>query len=160
MRTLLVVLAATTLACAAAAQERRSREGAAAEPARASGPVTLPSIPYDAGRPLAGVWEGVFTPRRGESVPFAVVIEYLNGSYQVYHLVNNMPNAITALSARVSGDSITWESRNSGGGFLVYTAGLNGRNALNGIMTFREFEPLPEHRASPPTFTLRRRGAR
>jgi hypothetical protein len=159
MRAVLFAFTTTFIVSNVHAQERRAAPGGA-EPLRAStAPVALPDIPYDAAHPMAGVWQGQFRPGPGESVPFTVVVEFLNGSYQVYSMINNGNNAISGQRIAVSGDTLRFENNNSGGGFLVYTGRMTGRNALSGVMTFREFEPLDEHRRNPPTFTLRRRGA-
>ena len=151
---------ASAVAAGNAQERRRAPDGAAPQPAAASAPITLPSIPYDRDRPLVGVWEGTFNPGPGESARFVVVVEYLNGGYQVYSLMHDLTHAMPALQASVRGDTLVWENRNSGGGFLVYTGRLSGRNALSGVLTFRDFEPLAEHRANPPTFSLRRRASR
>lgn len=159
MRSVLFIASTLFVVSNVQAQERRQAAGGAPPPTQTAAPVTLPNIAYDASRPLVGVWQGTFSPGPGESVPFTVVVEHLNGSYQVYSLINNGNNAIHGQRVTVSGDTLRFETNNSGGGFLVYTGRVTGRNALSGVMSFREFEPLPEHRRNPPTFTLRRRSA-
>ena len=154
-----VAVAAVLLVLAgpALAQQRRSAPpGAEGDRARPAQPAVLPDVAPDAARPFVGVWQGEFRPGDGESVPMALVVEFLNGQYHSYAFINNN-GPIPPLQVAVQGDTLRWETRNSGGGFLVYTGRLEGRTTVQGTLTFRDlpFEPRPGR----PTFVLRRRTA-
>jgi len=158
-RYLLLMCVLLGMATSLPAQQRRQSTATApgAAGTQPPAPVTLPDISYDPARPFVGVWQGTFNPASGESVPFVVVIEYVNGGYHGYSLMNNQPHPIEHLTDSLAGNAYVWEWRNSGGGFVVHTGRLSNRNrALTGQLSFRDlpFDPGP---GPLPTFTLRRR---
>lgn len=141
-----------------AAQQRR-RQGGDGLADRPSAPITIPEIPRDSARPLIGVWVGEFRPGipGAEPAPYTVVIEFLNGGYSGYTFVG--PSMVRPAPMRrpaATGQSITWEQPNSGGGTLVFEARLVDPNQLRGSLSFRGDWPKGE---SPPsaTFSLQRR---
>ena len=158
-RRFLAALCVAAVAADAGAQERR--RSPAGGPAAATVPaadIKIPDVARDPAHPFVGVWEGVFLEqgRKEESIPFLVVIEFLNGEYSGYSFMGPMQGAGQPITKATERERVLgWERPNIGEGLLVYRAKLAGENALEGTMILRGGNWDPE----PSTFVLRRRGA-
>jgi hypothetical protein len=148
------VLLCTLLATPLHAQLRRQAEpGSGPQGQPAAAPLVLPDVPADPARPFVGAWRGEFHGPNGDTAPFAVVIEFVNGEYVSYSALGPGAPLHPHSTVAVAGDSVVWTHPNNGDGTLVYTARVHG-NTLAGVMTLRDGPP--ELMALKPTFTLRR----
>lgn len=123
---------------ASIAQLRRSADG--------GGPPTgLPSIAANPRFPFAGTWVG----RRNieeNGMPVAFAIEADNGRYSSVMILPD--NARVPLErTRLVGDTLVWESPNSGGGMWVYKARRVAADTIVGTVVLRDapanFGPKP-----------------
>ena len=122
----------------AVAQLRRSAGGDGA-------PAGLPSIAANPRFPFAGTWVG----RRNieeNGMPVAFAIEADNGRYSSVMILPD--NAKVPLErTRLVGDTLVWESPNSGGGMWVYKARRVAADTLVGTVVLRDapanFGPKP-----------------
>ena len=120
------------------AQLRRSADGSGA-------PADLPSIAANPRFPFAGTWVG----RRaieGDRMPIAFAIAADNGRYSSVMILPD--RAKVALErTRLVGDTLVWESPNSGGGMWVYKARRVAADTLVGTVVLRDapanFGPNP-----------------
>jgi hypothetical protein len=120
------------------AQLRRSADGGGA-------PAGLPSIAANPRFPFAGTWVGRRTISE-DGMPVAFAIEADNGRYSSVIILPD--NAKVPLErTRLVGDTLVWESPNSGGGMWVYKARRVAADTLVGTVVLRDapanFGPKP-----------------
>ena len=120
------------------AQLRRSADGAGA-------PAGLPSIAANPRFPFAGTWIG----RRaiaGDGMPVAFAIAADNGRYSSVMILPDHAR-VPLERTRLAGDTLVWESPNSGGGMWVYKARRIAGDTLVGTVVLRDapanFGPKP-----------------
>ncbi len=111
------------------AQLRRSADGGGA-------PTGLPSIAANPRFPFVGTWVG----RRAieeNGMPVAFAIEADNGRYSSVMILPD--NAKVPLErTRLIGDTLVWESPNSGGGMWVYKARRVAADTIVGTVVLRD----------------------
>lgn len=133
------------------------RRGGDAAPALPSG------APMNARAPFAGVWEGSRIIKGGPggvtTMPTTMVFQ-ADSTGATYTGFFVLPNGEHAPYEKVlkDGPSLTFESRNSGGGMWKFKGRLAGRDTLTGTLALEDW---PQANGMKPagTFTLVRRGA-
>ncbi|HEY9227302.1 MAG TPA: hypothetical protein VIP11_11680 [Gemmatimonadaceae bacterium] len=115
----------------------------------------LPSIAANPRFPFAGTWIG----RRSiedHSGPFALAIDVADSKYSGVMILPDRAQ-VPQSKTRLVGDTLVWESPNSGGGVWVYQAKRPSGDSLAGVVQLRNapanFGPKPPS----GTFTLVRR---
>jgi hypothetical protein len=102
--------------------------------------VELPKIPANPRYPFAGVWVGRFIME--DTVPIAVIIEVADGKYSGATVLPGGARAPHLNSAQ-SGDAMTWQQTNSGGGLWHYVLKRAAGDTLVGSMTLRDAPNFP-----------------
>jgi hypothetical protein len=138
---ILVALVATSASAGAQLQRRAPGGGSGVE---------LPDIPANPRFPFAGVWIGRMISPMGDTVPIAMIIEAADGRYTGSTV---LPNGARAPhdNNKASGDVITWDQSNSGGGRWYYRLARGVGDTLSGTMTLRD---APDFPPPPPTGTI------
>jgi hypothetical protein len=115
------------------------------------GGVELPNIPANPRYPFAGAWVGQLAMPGNEAIPIAMIIEATDGKYTGATV---WPNGARAPhdNNKASGDVITWDQSNSGGGRWYYTMKRTAGDSLVGTMTLRDAPNFPP---PMPTGTVR-----
>jgi hypothetical protein len=137
-RAVLAAILLVTSSQVGSAQLRRSADGAAP-------PAGLPSIARNPRFPFAGTWVG----RRNIEANAMPVAFAINADNERYSSVMILPdNARVPLErTRLVGDTLVWESPNSGGGMWVYKAHRLAGDTLVGTILLRDapanFGPKP-----------------
>lgn len=134
-RVIPAALAFALIASAAGAQQRRTG-------GPGGGGVELPRIPADPKHPFSGAWVGRMTMNTDEPVPIAMILEFTDGKYTgstVWPNGGRAPHNKTA----TSGETITWQQTNSGGGLWYYSLTLVPGDMLTGSMELRDAPNFP-----------------
>lgn len=142
IRVVPIAALALTAASATGAQQRRS-----ALPSGGAN-IELPNIPADPRHPFAGVWVGRMM-MDNDTVPIAMIIEANEGKYTGSTVLPNGAHAPHNNTA-VSGNTITWQQTNSGGGLWHYDLKLSAGDTLSGKMVLHDAPNFP-----PPLPTVR-----
>jgi hypothetical protein len=136
----------------ASAQLGRSADGGGAPPG-------LPSIAANPRFPFAGPWVGRRVVGEHEGMPVAFAIDVAKERYSTIMLLPD--NAHVPLErTRLVGDTLVWESPNSGGGVWVYKARRLAGDTVVGTIALRDAPAA--FGANPPkgTFNVVRQPAR
>ena len=107
-----------------------------------NGGVELPNIPANPRYPFAGAWVGRLAMTGEEPIPIAMIIDVADGKYTGATV---WPNGARAPhdNNKASGDVITWDQSNSGGGRWYYTLKRTTGDSLVGAMTLRDAPNFP-----------------
>jgi hypothetical protein len=129
-----LALASTRVAGAQLQRRTASPQGGAA--------VEMPNIPANPRYPFAGAWVGRLTMPGDEPIPIAMIIDVADGKYTGATIWPNGARAPHNNHA-LSGDALTWQQINSGGGTWHYSLTRTAGDTLVGTMTLHDAPNFP-----------------